>query len=191
MVTYILLSTIGGGMAFFNLGTDTDAIQHEYGIYISTTIGCISLVAAGIAGLNGYLKLEMQIAAYKYAAGKFSRLVRKIESTLAANPKDRPPCKHFLQSISEKYAKYQNSGEVMEMMDFSNLEKKIKHVDRIFVTANAIGNVETSEEDIELQDIAVPRLGILDKMYQYTDDVELIQDHLDDSVKDIENISFV
>jgi hypothetical protein len=190
-VSYIVLGTIGGGMAFFNMGTDTEESKKSYSLKISIVIGCAAMLAAIFAGLNAFFKFGTHIENYKYAANKFSRLVRKIETVIHAANDDRPPAKEFLQDVSEKYYKYQDSGEhiIEETFNLQSMKIRLSETRRMceLPPLNEDDHLDVIEEDIDSEIISRSRLGLL-KLGPQTPNVNK---EVDQDCKDIEDIDFV
>lgn len=78
-IIHIIISGISGGLAFFNVGTDTIETTSNT---INIIIGAISMIVAILAVIIMILKLNEIIVSERYSITKFSKLVREIEIVL-------------------------------------------------------------------------------------------------------------
>lgn len=165
MVSYIILSTSGAGMAFFNLGASENSGSQNFNFQLTIVIGCIAMGATIFASFNAFFNFGARVKEYKYAANKFSRLVRKIEAVVHSSSSDRPPAKEFLQDVSEKYYKYQDYGELIveEIFNVRGMKERIASVRRIceLPPLNEDDQLDSDEEDINANTVIKSRLNLL------------------------------
>jgi hypothetical protein len=173
MISYIVLVAVCGGVEFFEVDLSYQGYPVSYILKLAVIVGCLTVAAGIFASLNGFFKFVTRVSDYKYAANKFSRIVRKIEAVIHADNSDRPPAKEFIQDISEKYSKYQDSGEfiVEEILNIQGLKSQIvndvnqnndQNNNQVKDTQNVVDDSNSSDEDINFKSVVATRLNLLD-----------------------------
>lgn len=109
---YIILNTLSGSMAFFNVGGGT--VPDKYKFIIDVFIAVSNLATTILAGILAFLELPATVQKEKYSITKFSKLVRSLEIVVYADIEDRPNAKDFLDNVSEKYYKYHTASDVVD-----------------------------------------------------------------------------
>jgi hypothetical protein len=109
--TYIVLSTIGGSISFYNANSFYQLEGTSGAVFwLNLIVALVQVSAGGLATWEAFRDFPTQVQYYKYAQGKFGRIVRLLELTINAADKFKPNANEFMKDVSERFWKYQEKS---------------------------------------------------------------------------------
>lgn len=120
MIIYISLGPIGSILSSLTIGTTYSHVESTSSNNItipSLLVAVITMASSILAGIIAYLKLADNISKENAVVINFEFLAREMERVAALDIELRPDANTFLNDVSEKYTKYQQTVDVMEVVN--------------------------------------------------------------------------
>jgi len=139
MLIYIALGPIGSILSSLTVGTtffESPTTPVNTITIPSIIVAVITMSSSILAGIIAYLKLAENISKEKAVTINFESLARDMERVAAMDIDRRPNALTFLNEISEKFTKYQETVDVIEVRRFNIVDRvqQLKDINERVIT---------------------------------------------------------
>lgn len=147
MLIYISLGPISSILSSLTVGntfSNTMSSSTNWIAIPSIIVAVITMASSILAGVIAYLKLANSISKENAVVINFESLAREMEKVAALDIELRPEATTFLNDVSEKYTKYQQTVDVMEVAN-KDWGERLKQLTEINdkVTGDFVKNVQS------------------------------------------------